>query len=978
MTTHSEPPPASDEHIELRFRLQEALGERYVVDGLLGEGGMAVVFRARDTRHKRSVAIKVLQEQLAHTIGLQRFLQEIEVIARLQHPNLLILLDSGDIGGLPFYVMPLVEGKSLRDLVLQEGRLSVDRALAITREIGEALRFAHENGVVHRDIKPSNVLLSAGHAVVADFGIATALRNASVERLTETGISLGSPTYMSPEQAAGERDLGPSTDIYSLACVLYEMLAGQPPIDGGSMQQIVTRKLTGMYEPLRERRPDVPRAVEMALQRALAIDPSQRFATMQDFLAAIAVAPAKGSRRSLGIAVAAGVIALLALALVVRNRGELEAAQKLAEVGRLARDGRYASAFALAAAMGSRAERDSTRKLYTFRATVRSTPAGARVYMRAIGGTDTAWSLLGVTPLDSVALPRGGWERGFLMRFEAPGHVTRFLLPFAFSAGSSYRGVPPLTEVVLQPEGVDTGMVQVPGFSTRVRGDSVHLRPFLIDKLEITNAEFGRFVQARGYERRELWTEPFVRDGRTLPWDEGIALLRDATGLPGPATWRNGTYAPGEEQYPVGGVSWYEAMAYARFAGKRLPSSAHYFRGALLHHRDAAHLYVPTSNLDARGTRPVGQGVVTPLGLHDAAGNVREWNVNPRGRGRLTRGGAFDDADFHVSHLIDRDAFDRSAGNGFRLVKLSDHDSVVLRLEGEIDATTQRDYTRERPVRDAEFTIFRRLYDYDRMPLASRVEEADSIPAYRWERVSFMGPAGHRMAAYLMLPREHRPPWQAVVLWPGSGVLWTPTFDPPSLEDRFGFLPLSGRALVLPILYGTYDRDDSAAVVSGHPPVGSARERDLTVLWHKELRRTVDYLQSRPDIDSTSIALYGHSWGGGEAPIALAVDGRFKAAVLKVGGLPPIGRKMPEVDPVNFAPRVRAPTLMLNGRHDVIYPHAQSQVPLYQLLGTPAGDKKHVVYAGGHAIPNSESARETLAWLDRYLGPPGARSRRAP
>jgi serine/threonine-protein kinase len=212
------------EHLKL------ALTERYRVRHQLGRGGMATVYLAHDLRHDRPVAVKVLKPELAAALGPERFLREITLTARIDHPHILPLLDSGDADGLLYYVMPYVEGESLRDRLSREKQLPLDDALQIGIEVADALNYAHSLGIVHRDIKPENILLAAGHARVADFGIARAVTAAGGESLTETGLALGTPAYMSPEQASGEPDVGPRTDVYALACVVYEMLAGQTPV----------------------------------------------------------------------------------------------------------------------------------------------------------------------------------------------------------------------------------------------------------------------------------------------------------------------------------------------------------------------------------------------------------------------------------------------------------------------------------------------------------------------------------------------------------------------------------------------------------------------------------------------------------------------------------------------------------------------------------------------------------------------------
>jgi eukaryotic-like serine/threonine-protein kinase len=292
-------------------RLTAALVGRYRVERELGRGGMATVYLADDLRHERKVALKVLKPELAAVVGAERFLAEIKTTAHLQHPHILPLFDSGEADSFLFYVMPYVEGESLRELLDREHQLPVDDAVRTATAVANALDYAHRHGVIHRDIKPANILLHDGEPVVADFGIALAVGAAGGDRLTETGLSLGTPHYVSPEQAAGDQTVGPATDTYALGCVLFEMLVGDPPFPGTSAQAILTRKVTEPAPSVRTVRPTVPEAVERALQRALTTAPSDRFRTTQEFAAALTapVAPARvGRRRVIAGAVALGAV----------------------------------------------------------------------------------------------------------------------------------------------------------------------------------------------------------------------------------------------------------------------------------------------------------------------------------------------------------------------------------------------------------------------------------------------------------------------------------------------------------------------------------------------------------------------------------------------------------------------------------------------------------------------------------------------
>lgn len=264
---------------DLAERVTGALGSRYLVERELGRGGMATVYLARDLKHGRLVALKVLRPEVAATLGLERFLREIQVAAGLTHPHILSLHDSGEAEGLLYYVMPFIAGESLRDRLSREQRLEVEDALGIAREVADALDYAHHQGVVHRDIKPENILLGSGHALVADFGIARAIDAAggTHSTLTQSGSVVGTPTYMSPEQVTGDPMLDARSDVYSLGCVLFEMLTGSPPFAGSTAQAILVRRLSENAPSLRSLRPAVPAAVEAAVARALAREPADRF-----------------------------------------------------------------------------------------------------------------------------------------------------------------------------------------------------------------------------------------------------------------------------------------------------------------------------------------------------------------------------------------------------------------------------------------------------------------------------------------------------------------------------------------------------------------------------------------------------------------------------------------------------------------------------------------------------------------------------
>ena len=281
------------EHAQVE-ELRRALADRYTIEHQLGQGGMAIVYRARDLRSDRAVALKVLRPEMTAAVGAQRFLREIEIERRLDHPNILPLLDWGWAGGCLYYAMPCVDGETLYDRIRRERQLPLEDALTIARDVAAALDYAHAQGVIHRDVKPANILLFRGPALVADFGIARAVISAGGEQLTGSGVGLGTPEYMSPEQSSQACSVDTRTDVYALGCVFYEMLAGEPPYTGATVQVVTARHAKAPVPLLRTIRPSIPPAIDHAIARALAKTPDGRYATAGEFVAALTAASAGG------------------------------------------------------------------------------------------------------------------------------------------------------------------------------------------------------------------------------------------------------------------------------------------------------------------------------------------------------------------------------------------------------------------------------------------------------------------------------------------------------------------------------------------------------------------------------------------------------------------------------------------------------------------------------------------------------------
>jgi hypothetical protein len=643
---------------------------------------------------------------------------------------------------------------------------------------------------------------------------------------------------------------------------------------------------------------------------------------------------------------------------------EWDAVAGVDEVARLAGERDFAGAFALARQMDGIVRNDSVRtamwETVARPVTVRSEPPGARVLRRFYAGTDTAWEEMGRTPLSVERFPFGLHR----IRLELDGYLPRETV--AYSGALAQAGVFRLDT----PETLPEGMIRVAGGWTALwapgleQVDSLRLGDYFMDAHEVTNRQYKAFVDAGGYADRGCWTHPFIQEGQTLSFEDAMDVFVDRTGRPGPSTWEVGSYPDGADDLPVGGVSWYEAEAYACSVGKALPTVYHWYREA---DPFSSNFVVPESNFGGQGPAPVGSyGGVSQDGAYDMAGNVREWTRNERGEDRFILGGGWDDLEYAFNDAVTSPAFDRSPANGIRLVQYPDTANLAA-ASADIEPEF-RDYRAERPVPDEVFDAYRQVYAYDASPLDATVISSDTTAAWIREQVDLDAAyGGERLTLFLFLPRTGPGPFQTIVFFPGSNDIYKRSFDELTIAG-FDFIVRSGRALVYPVYKGTYTRGgDLKSDIQDE----SNLYRDHVIAWSRDLGRSLDYAATRPELDPDRVGYLGVSWGSAMAPVMTAIERRFGASVLVASGLV-MQSTQPMVDPFEFLPRVTVPTLMVNARYDSFFPVETSQKPFFDLLGTAEEDKRLVITESNHFVlsyAHDLTVRETLDWYDRYLGP---------
>ncbi|HMG93832.1 MAG TPA: SUMF1/EgtB/PvdO family nonheme iron enzyme [Chryseolinea sp.] len=612
---------------------------------------------------------------------------------------------------------------------------------------------------------------------------------------------------------------------------------------------------------------------------------------------------------------------------------------------------------------------------------INTEPEDAEVFVKKYNSPGADWRSLGRTPIDSAELPIA------ILRWkvEKEGYKTVMAVDTDFE----FKDFSNLTKLGLvapkdfyrkldSTDSLPMGMTRVMG-STMPYGN---LEDFLVDVTEVTNKQYKQFVDAGGYTDEKYWNERFILDGKRIQWDEAMKLFTDKTGQAGPSTWMNGTYLQGREDFPVSGVSWYEASAYATYVKKDLPTGDHWglARGENTFvirwpQMGGFALFAPFSNFNRKGAVRVGSlDGVTAWGAYDMAGNVREWCKNDTELGKLIRGGGWNSNTYEFNRPSQAPAFDRSETNGFRCVRYADGKpmpNVVYRLTDvlgyELTPPTLVD-----PVPDDVFKIYKSLFDYDQTEIKSKLVTRDEKnTAWIYEKVVYKAPYNdEEIIAHMFLPRNAQPPYQTIIYGPGSASFLQTSSD--ELEKYYEYpifleyIVRSGRAVMFPVCKGTFERRSDAKGYVLHLGSDTHEYTEFMTQVIKDYRRSLDYLQSRSDIDPNNIAFYGMSWGPFIGVILSGVDARIKTNVFVAGGLRPQGR--PEVNGVNFVGHITIPTLMLNGKYDSVLPLDSYIRPMYESISTPKKDKKLVLFETDHIPPQDGMVRETLAWFDKYMG----------
>jgi serine/threonine protein kinase len=860
--------------------------------------------------------------------------------------------------------------------------------------------------------------------------------------LTGFGAVVGTLEYMSPEQATfNQVDVDTRSDVYALGVLLYELFTGGTPFSRKELEKAGMLEMLRVIREQEPSKPSTKlstadglptlaknRGTEPAkltklvrgdldwiVMKALEKDRNRRYETANSFALDLqrylADEPVQACPPSLGYrfrkfvrrrraAVFVGAcLALAALAIAVgswlyrtailesdRIRSDSEHTQKVNEaheklplIREAIRRGRFENAFdvltEIAPYLPEHPDFPGLWDQCSETCSLTTVPAGVDVWIRPYDQPGVAWRYVSQSSdrLAAVRIPRGehlwratkpGYREVIGLR---PQHEISFTLDLD-------EAIP--KEMVRVPK----GQPNRPGMAFSNSFQSVELPAFLIDRYEVTNSQFHQFVSAGGYDRPEYWQDlPFVGvDGHATTWKNVQSLLVDQTGRPGPATWRNGAFPPGEEDHPVRGVSWYEAMAYAQFAGKSLPTIYHWTQASQVELSVvlAGNEYIAQSNFGAqvKSVRTLGdQGFHGTIGT---IGNVKEWCFNDAGDGRrFILGGGCGEPIYMPLTLDASDPLRREEFFGFRCVKFWGNDKgpapawekagpiawpTPPQPEDLLDAATFRLVVADRFIydRNAPLNVTSEQVDEgDWIHVTARVNAAYKDAKGRWERLPL----------HLFLPKnvDRQKGYQTIMYFPGGDASMLPRMRP--LQEEYGLdaLVRSGRAVLWPVYQGTFERRYAL------PEPDDRGLEDQHICLAQDLFRAVDYLQQRGDINMDQLGYQGFSWGATSGGTLVALEPRFRAVVFEAGGLgnEPLSKERAILEWRHYLPRVQAPVLMVNGQVDPIYPVKESQQPMFHLLGSAI--KEHYIHPGGHhMLPSQVKFAKILPWFDQRLGMP--------
>jgi eukaryotic-like serine/threonine-protein kinase len=986
---------------------------RYEIRSRLGAGGMGEVFVAYDPELEREVAIKVIREgQHESSDRVRRFVQEAKVASALNHPNIAYVYEIGSQDAHRFIVMELVNGETLRAR-MKRGPLSVDEALSLGIQIAAGLDAAHQAGIIHRDIKPENIMIRPdGYAKVLDFGLAKLLelRNPDAVTLLHTrpGAVMGTLGYMSPEQISGV-DVTAASDVFSFGVVLYEMVTGHRPFEGKSASEVTAGILTTVPRRVSDDRPGTPPKLSAVIGRALEKEAEDRYPDAGALLAELrlisrettaaamrmnadegeAVVRRALRRRLLPVAILLLVLAGGGVAWWKWSRAnEVRTAQSaIARAEAFLEKREYGSAYAAALAASGVLTGDGRVTDVLTKSSqplvVDSDPPGARVFLQKASGPSSRVSL-GTTPLHIQRYARGE----YVLTIEKAGYVTATRLVNTtpvFVRGNQTPDRLDRVRIQLLPVAQAVpGMVLVTGGEYHLEGWSrpsdraVQLDDFLIDRYEVSNRDFEQFVRAGGYRNAALWKHPMMFGDQTVPFAQAMTRFRDTTGLPGPRNWVNGAPPAGRENHPVSNVSWYEAAAFAEWKGKKLPTIYQWEKAARHPQKAAVANTLPwgmvfegmdaraRANFEGKDTMAVDSLLLgmSPFGAHHMAGNVSEWCSNPQGPGFARRGGGWSDPMYVFGKTAGYPAAYSDPTLGFRCVRdlkprRDEADQGGFALEAQEEPPVYE------PVDDAAFARIRERYAYVHTPLNARIVEVVTTPDWRREKIEFTAAPGRTAFAYLYLPSGFRGPLQVIHFSPagdvGSG--WRPLAS--SIEANLPAFIRGGRAVFSVAQEGFFDRPHPADFVE--PDSRSPQFIEYVVTQVTELRRGLDYLQTRKDIDASRIAFMGPSAGSWAGVILTALEPRYKSVLFIGTGIHP--SEAMDVQPANrihFAPRIAANKLLIQGLYDEDSPLRTQAEPLYRLFREP---KRLFTYEGGHSPPLAIMVPTVTNWLDETLGP---------